>query len=76
MIPLQVGEIEDELYDLWLDPRERGNLSGDRPEQVRVFRKELERILIEAARLGSSHSDQMEIDPTLQDRLRALGYVR
>jgi arylsulfatase A-like enzyme len=66
-------EGKEELYDLKADPLERKDLSAEKPEALRVFRKEL--AARRADKLGLE-TGQAEITQETVEVLRALGYVR
>ncbi len=67
-----------ELYDLEADPGERTNLAAGRPEKLEELRLQLDSLIpreaVEAATEGTWQLD-LESDPELRERLRALGYV-
>jgi len=67
-----------ELFDRRADPREEHDLSGARPELVEFYsavldgRFGVERRLLQDRSAGASPVD---LDPVIEERLRALGYV-
>jgi arylsulfatase len=63
----------EELYDLKADPQERKDLSGELPDVMRVFRKELH--ARRASKLALS-AGKAELNEEAVEVLRALGYVR
>jgi arylsulfatase len=66
-------EGREELYDLKNDPGERRDVSAERHEAMRVFRKEL--AARRADKLGLELG-QAEVSQETIERLRALGYVK
>ena len=61
------------LYDLASDSGETRNLADDRPEIAAQLRKRLAELLA-AAKKEQVESPELELDPTTEERLRALGY--
>lgn len=74
---LAVSEIRDEeLYDLSRDPAEQENLFPEAPLEVGSFRRLLRSHLDEARELRASRrGEEIVLDETLEQRLRALGYI-
>lgn len=74
------GSKATELYDLASDPRERTNLSGERPRLVAGMRARLLQVLEKnselAARVGSVGQVDEVLDEAEQERLRSLGYLQ
>ena len=68
--PIEKGKIE--LYDLSSDPDELNNLAQDLPELVKQFHVRLEHY---QPRRNFQHRQEGVVDPKVQDRLRALGYM-
>ena len=82
---LDVNSKENCLFDLETDPGEFINLSLEKPEMVRMFESELERIDLQNSMWifkGSVHSndrnskDSVKVDGELLESLRSLGYVQ
>jgi arylsulfatase A-like enzyme len=73
---LQTGAVE--LYDLAADPGEARDLAGERPDQAKALRAELELLEEDLKRLGESlGAAQVEtLDPEMVERLRSMGYIR
>lgn len=65
-----------ELYDLRADPRERHDLSAERPVEAACYRQALGRLLLEMRR-GPRPSVQAEaeLSPEQRENLKALGYL-
>ena len=63
-----------ELYDLQTDPGEHTNLADSNPQRVAALERALGEI---ASRTASSSKTQapQPVDPDVEERLRALGYV-
>jgi len=61
---------EEELYDLLLDPAELENLSSSPPALVEQLR------LVIGARLEHQTGEEVSLDPTQEERLRSLGYIK
>ena len=62
-----------ELYDLAADPQEKKNIVDEKPAAAR----ELNRRIIEIYKnSGVRKAAKVELDETLKERLRALGYIR
>ena len=59
-----------ELYDLQVDPSEEINLASTSSEELKKLREELGKYK------HSSSSQELDLDPTVIERLRSLGYVR
>jgi arylsulfatase A-like enzyme len=68
------GLMNDELYDVKNDPREKQNLSSSQPVQLETSRAQLGRSLLEA-RAHAGATGQHDVDSVTRDRLKALGYV-
>jgi len=73
------GDITRELFDIDADPGEQKNLyplTGDTPE-VRNLEKRLSGFIKagEAYNPGFRQRNRIEINPAIQDKLRALGYI-
>jgi arylsulfatase len=66
-------EGKEELYDLKADPQERRDVSGDMPDVIRVFRKELAQRRAQKLALSAGKA---ELNDEAVEVLRALGYVR
>jgi arylsulfatase A-like enzyme len=64
-----------ELYDLARDPGETVNLAGRYPERVARLDDRLRTLLELLADPGELDQPALELDPDLEDRLRALGYL-
>ena len=66
-------EGKEELYDLKLDPQEQHDLAQQKPEVMKVFRREL--ALRRSEKLGLEPG-KAELNQETVEVLRALGYVR
>ncbi len=64
-----------ELYDLRADPGERTNIAG-RPEEAPLLRALVQHAQEAAALVPKKVEGRSKIDKTLEDQLRALGYIR
>ena len=68
-----IHKVNPELYDVETDPHELTNRNSERPEIASRLRGRLEELLEDSpARPADS---TMQIDPEMQARLQALGYV-
>jgi arylsulfatase A-like enzyme len=65
----------DELYNLNLDPHELQNLMKDDPGVGREMRSQLEGV-VESLREQGIEGEALEVDEGMEERLRALGYVK
>jgi hypothetical protein len=65
----------EELYDLREDPGELRDLSEDARKITARLREQLERVLAELARAGTSEVREAQITEEQRDSLRALGYL-
>jgi len=63
-----------ELYDLQTDPGERTNLSDANPQRVAALERALGEIAAKSAAAARPQAPQ-PVDPDVEERLRALGYV-
>lgn len=66
---------DDRLYDLSRDRRERVNQTGERPEEARRMRAELEATLAELPAPLPGSDTPVEIDPETREALERLGYL-
>lgn len=75
------SSLSAELFDRRMDPREEHDLAGARPELVEFYsavldaRFGVERRLLQDAPDSLDTPDPVEVDPLIEERLRALGYV-
>ncbi|MBE2201522.1 MAG: sulfatase [Anaerolinea sp.] len=76
---IQVDDQVDELFDLENDPAEMHNLLAERPSHADALTQDLNRLAANAERqrlaVGNGRAIETEIDESLMQRLRALGYV-
>ena len=63
-----------ELYDLAIDHAERVNLAETQPQRVAAFDRALTDLVARTTRSGAPDGPQ-RIDPEVEERLMALGYV-
>jgi len=63
-----------ELYDLQTDPGERTNLADANPQRVAALERALGEIAAKSAAAARPQAPQ-PVDPDVEERLRALGYV-
>ncbi|HWP67334.1 MAG TPA: sulfatase [Candidatus Limnocylindria bacterium] len=68
------GRHVEELYDLRVDPHERHNLAPAGHPRLRSFRRKAERWVNHHAK--TPPAPQVEFDPAVAARLRALGYLQ
>ncbi len=65
----------DELFELGPDPRELNDLRRERHELAAELARQLEALTSGAWTKGDTPLDQRELDPSLEQQLRALGYL-
>ncbi len=63
-----------ELYDLQNDPAEQKNLAGENPQRADALERALRDMTATTAGAAKPRAPQ-EVDPEVEERLRALGYV-
>jgi arylsulfatase A-like enzyme/Tfp pilus assembly protein PilF len=63
-----------ELYDLQLDPRETVNIIDKQPATAQALGRALDDLVARTSRETGSQAPQ-PVDPEVEERLRALGYV-
>jgi arylsulfatase A-like enzyme/cytochrome c-type biogenesis protein CcmH/NrfG len=63
-----------ELYDHQVDPRETRNLAAESPGRADALQRALTDLVARSARAEAARGPQ-RIDPEVEERLRALGYV-
>jgi choline-sulfatase len=63
-----------ELYDLQNDPHEARNIAGEIPQRADAFERALRQMTASVAQSAKPQSPR-EVDPEVEERLRALGYV-
>lgn len=68
--------VSEELYDLVADPKERNDLAGSSPLALGPFRQKA-RAYVDTvhATLATRHTEGLELDEALKERLRSLGYL-
>jgi arylsulfatase A-like enzyme len=66
---------EEQLFDLGVDPGENVDLAQREPDSTQRLRTRLDAHLSEAPRAGARAQD-VHIDPSIAERLRAMGYLR
>jgi arylsulfatase A-like enzyme len=64
-----------ELYDLARDPAEQTNLADRYPDEVAQFDARLDTLLGMLTETADFDVDAADLDPDLEERLRALGYL-
>ncbi|MGB2906814.1 MAG: sulfatase [Candidatus Aminicenantaceae bacterium] len=76
-IAREINDYHVELYDLEQDPRETKNLAQDSSYRAEVvqFIREIH-ALFQEARDSRTQKNQVEMDRSLEERLRALGYIK
>lgn len=76
---IQVDDMPDELFDLGADPMEANDLLAERPLAVTTLSQELERQTLNLQRqrdsLTAGANIATELDDSLRQRLRGLGYL-
>lgn len=63
-----------ELFDLEVDPRERADISHERPNLAHQMREQLSRFMADHA--GTTRRPPPVIDPEVSEHLAALGYLQ
>ena len=66
-------ELDDELFDVNVDPYQTQNLAKVVPDVVRRYRAQLDRIV---TRLATSSQDSGLVDEETLSKLRSLGYIQ
>lgn len=66
---------QPELYDVLTDPSERKNLAGENPEELRAMSERLRAHLEDAPLVEHAGDPVTEVDESLAESLRGLGYV-
>jgi arylsulfatase A-like enzyme len=75
LIETRVGQRKREIFDTTADPGERLDLSTTRPELLELFQPAFDEALaIRSGATGARAPEPRDIDPSLRERLRALGY--
>lgn len=74
---IHVADEADELFDLKADPLEGDNLLAERPLTTKQLDQDVKRISksVERQRDNLSDGSEVEIDDSLMQRLRGLGYI-
>lgn len=76
---IQVDDVPDELFCLQTDPEERHNALPERPLPAVELQQDIDRLVVNLHRqrdtLTAGASLSMEMDDTLLQRLRGLGYL-
>lgn len=74
---VHVDAVPDELFDLTADPLELSNVSSEQPQATAVLHQELERFSnnLNRQRQALTGGENIEIDESLRQQLRALGYI-
>ncbi len=73
--PMSEPLVEEELYDLGLDPSERHNLASEDPPILAEMRRRLAERRKELEQRGKAAAAGAPLDDATRDRLRALGYL-
>ncbi len=63
-----------ELYDLQRDPEERTNLAAENPQRADALERALREMTAAVSSAAPARAPQ-QVDPDVEERLRALGYV-
>lgn len=69
------GDRSEHLFDLAVDPREDANLIDLEPERAKEMRQRLDAHEQTEARAGVNR-ERVRIDPSIAERLRAVGYLQ
>jgi uncharacterized sulfatase len=74
---IQVDDEPDELFDLQVDPLEMEDLQGERPSLTPILNQELNQIAtkVKIQREHLAAGDTIEMDDSLLQQLRGLGYI-
>ena len=67
--------MDEELYDLRADPKERSNLAASRPKLTTALRQSLEQSVAELSPDAQDEAVSPELSQDEIDKLEALGYV-
>lgn len=70
------GDDRHALYNLTVDPEEKHNLAKEYPEIVDRMRADLHQFLLQRGSIESAQQEAgLDVDGSVEDRLRALGYL-
>jgi uncharacterized sulfatase len=70
-----VGSQVEGLYNLAADPAETQNIASDQPAQVNALRRKLDTFVTQAENARAEAAGFAEVDASVVDHLRALGYI-